>query len=73
MVCVEELDQLCRNFTFVRTTLVQHRILLETDECWNEVRRGNEALQDGVHEAGVILSILQAQVRVIDSCYSTEI
>ena len=30
-----------------------------------EVRRRNQALQDRVHEAGVVLAVLQAQVRVI--------
>ena len=61
---MKEFNDLSRNLSSVLTTIVQMRSLFQTQHCRQKVWRRYQTLQYGVHEAGVVLAILQTQVRV---------
>ena len=65
IVCVKELYYLCGYLASILATLVQMRPFLQTYQRGQKVWRRNQTLQYGVHEARVVLTILQTQKRVV--------
>ena len=61
---MKEFNDLSRYLPSILTTIVQMWSLLQTQQSCQKVWRRNQTLQYGVHEAGVVLAILQTQVRV---------
>lgn len=64
-VSVEKFDQISRHFSFVLTPSVLQWIVFESNEWLDKVRGRNQALQNAIHKASEIASILKAQERLI--------
>lgn len=57
LIRVDELYERGAYLTLVLAAFVELGSRFETAKRWYEIRRGEQALQDGVHEASIVLAI----------------